>query len=102
MRTEFFSPETMPRPDLPEVYQGTITDHVLQGIASLDGTAAQDPKKTGEVIVREVLEGGKGHGEVLGWMPLGKEALGQLKARIGEYENVARRVEKVAESCDFD
>lgn len=99
MKTAFFDPKKLKMPTIPEAYKGTITDYVLQGIAGLDGTAAQDPSKTAEAIVKEVLQ--PCSDPPLLRMPLGKESLGGIMKRVEEYSKIAEQVESVAVGCDF-
>ena len=99
MKTSFFEPKKLVMPSIPEAYKGTFTDHVLQAIAKLDVTAAQDPSKTAEAIVREVLQ--PCSNPSLLRMPLGRESLGNMKARVDEYNKIAEAVAEIAPACDF-
>ena len=42
-------------PTIPDARKGTITDYVLQAMANLDSTAAENASKTAEAISKEVL-----------------------------------------------
>lgn len=99
MRTAFFDPEKLKLPALPEAYKGTIAEYAMQAIAGLHGTAAQDPKKTAEVIVQEVLK--PMSDPPLLRLSLGKESVGALRKRIEDYTKTADQVESVASTCDF-
>ena len=77
MKTAFFDPKKLKMPTIPDAYKGTITDYVLQAIAKLDSTAAQDPSKTAEAIVKEVLQ--PSFDPPLLRMPLGKESLNGIR-----------------------
>ena len=99
MRTALLDPKKSRVPAVPGPYKGTITEHVLQAITSLHSIAAQDPSKTAEVIVNEVLQ--PSADPPILRMPLGKESLGGLKKRVHEYTGIAEQVESVAITCDF-
>ena len=99
MKTAFFDPKKLKMPTIPDAYKGTITDYVLQAIAALDSTAAQDPSKTAQAIVKEVLQ--PSSDPPIRRMPLGKESLGGIRKRVEEYTKIAEQVESIAVDCDF-
>jgi short-subunit dehydrogenase len=99
MRTAFFDPKKLKMPALPEAYKGTVTEYVSHVLAELDGTAAQDPKKTAEAIVNEVLK--PSSNPPLLRLPLGKESIAGVRKRVEEGTKTANQMESIAAACDF-
>lgn len=74
-------------PTIPDAHKGTITDYVLQAITTLNSTAAQDPSKIAELMVKEVSQ--PSSDPPLSRMTLGKEPLGGIRKRVEEYSKIA-------------
>ncbi|EXJ76497.1 uncharacterized protein A1O5_01005 [Cladophialophora psammophila CBS 110553] len=99
MKTSFYDPKKMNIVAISDVYKGTVTEFVLQAITGLHDGAPQDPKKTAEAIVKEVLK--PSSDPMILRMPLGKESLGGMRKRAEEYTKIADSVEMIAAACDF-
>ncbi|KIX98622.1 uncharacterized protein Z520_05923 [Fonsecaea multimorphosa CBS 102226] len=99
MKTSFYDLKKMKMPPISDAYKGTVTEYVLQAIAGLNDGARQDPKKTAEAIVKEVLEPSSDSMTLR--MPLGKESLGGMRKRAEQYVKIADGTEEVAVACDF-
>ncbi|KIW29761.1 uncharacterized protein PV07_05550 [Cladophialophora immunda] len=99
MKTSFYDLKKMGMPPIADAYKGTVTEYVLQAIAGLHDGAPQDPKKTAEAIVKEVLE--PSSDPMISRMPLGKESSGGMRKRGQQYVEIADSMEKVAAACDF-
>ena len=99
MRTQFFDPKKLKMPTVPDAYKGTAVDYVSKVIANLGETAAQDPKKTAEAIVQEVLKP-SANPPVLR-LPLGKESIEGARKRVAELTKTADEFESIAAACDF-
>ena len=95
MRTSFMA--NIEFPTLPDAYKGTVAEYVMNAFASGEGFN-QDPERTAEVIVEEVLK--PSVDPPLLRMPLGKESLGKMKARGEEWKRVADASEEVALTAD--
>lgn len=99
MKTALLSPDKVKMPEIPEPYKGTVSEFVLTAIANLFETAEQDPKKTAEAIVKEVLE--PCADPPVSRLPLGKESLNGMKQRAEAYVKTSELTAKIAEGCDF-
>ena len=77
-----------------------MADFVLQAFAHMHGTQAQDPKRTGDAIVKEVLDPSSDPPMLR--MPTGKESLGKMKERAEGFMKTASHFEGVAAACDFE
>lgn len=87
---------------MPEAYKGTMADYVTQAFQAMHGTQAQDPDKTADAIVKEVLDPKlDGEGKTVLRMPLGQESITKLKSRAEELLKTVREREEVALTCDF-
>lgn len=99
MKIAFFNPKKLEMPTIPDAHKRTITGYVLQAIAKLDSTAAQDRSKVAELIVKEILQ--PSSDPSLFRMTMGKESLGRIRKRVYDYSKVAGQIESVTDSCDF-
>ncbi|OAP61701.1 hypothetical protein AYL99_03904 [Fonsecaea erecta] len=99
MKTGFYDPSKLKMPPLADAYRGTVTEYVLQAVAGMHDGAPQDPKKTAEAIVKEVLE--PLSDPMILRLPLGKESLEGLRKKAEQYVKIADSTEKVALACDF-
>jgi hypothetical protein len=100
MGTNFFNPNNVRVPEIPEAYRATMADFVLQALLASHGKQDLDPIKTAEAIVKEVLE--PSADPPLLRMPLGKESLGGMKSRAQTLSETATAFEKVALGADFE
>ncbi|KAJ9616962.1 hypothetical protein H2200_000682 [Cladophialophora chaetospira] len=100
MKTAFYDPKKLKMPPLADEYKGTAVEYASKMIASMDQTAPQDPKKTAEVIVREVLKPCSDPPVLR--LPLGKESLGGARKRVAELTKTADELESIAAACDFE
>jgi NAD(P)-dependent dehydrogenase (short-subunit alcohol dehydrogenase family) len=99
MKTAFYDPKKLKIPTIPDAYKGTAVDYAYQMFRSLDQTAAQDPGKTAEAIVNEVLK--PSSDPPVSKMPLGKVSIGGARKRAEEYVKTADQLESIAAACDF-
>ncbi len=96
MRTAFMS--NVEFPALPDAYKGTIVEHVMNALASMDGFD-QDPERTAKAIVQEVLK--PSADPPLLRMPLGKESVSKMKQKGEAWKMVADAREEVALTVDY-
>lgn len=99
MRTAFFDPNKLKIPAVPDEYKGTTIEFASKMFAYMNENAAQDPKKTAEAIVQEVLKP-MSDPPVLR-IPLGKESLEGVRKRREEMTKMAEQAEGTALACDF-
>ena len=99
MGTAFFDPKKLKVPAIPEGYEGTAVEYAFKMFASLAQNAAQDPKKTAEAIVKEILEPSSDPPNLR--MPLGKESVSGVRKRVEELSKMADHFESTAAACDF-
>jgi NAD(P)-dependent dehydrogenase (short-subunit alcohol dehydrogenase family) len=99
MKTAFYDPNKMKLPALHEGYKGTPVDFVLKMFGQMNAVAPQDPAKTADAIVKEVLK--PVGSPPVSKLPLGKESLGAIRKRAEGSTQVADQVESVAVTCDF-
>ena len=100
LRSDFLDPSKITIPKVPAGYEGKMVDHVLKAFANMHGTQAQDPKRTADAIVKEVLNPSSDPPTLR--MPLGTESLGKTKVRGETLLKTAERFESVAAACDFE
>jgi NAD(P)-dependent dehydrogenase (short-subunit alcohol dehydrogenase family) len=96
MRTSFVDNADVP--EIPDAYKGTIAEYVLNAMVSME-SFRQDVEKTAKAIVQEVLK--PRADPALLRMPLGKESMGTMRARIEEYKQTADAREEVALTCEL-
>jgi NAD(P)-dependent dehydrogenase (short-subunit alcohol dehydrogenase family) len=87
---------------LPEAYKGTIAEFVQQAFQNMHGTQPQDPDRTADAVIQEVLQPKvDSDGRTLLRMPLGQESLQKMKARAEEWLRTVKEREEVGLTCDF-
>jgi short-subunit dehydrogenase len=99
MKTAFFNPEKLKMPAIPEAYKGTVAEYALNMIKDMHQNAAQDPHKTAEAVVKEVLT--PAYDPPISRLPLGKESIEGVRKRVAEGTKLAEQYEKIAAACDF-
>lgn len=109
MRTSFFDSKNLTNlVPIPEAYQGTMVDYVIQALMQQQGAERLDPVRSAREIVKEVLEPTEvrdGDGKVSGKLmrlPLGTQCIGVLEDKVKSMDREASLVKARALACDFE
>lgn len=105
MRTSFLDSTNVVEAPLSEPYEGGIVEYVLGAVRGSAGQQMLDPERSAQRIVEAVAGGGDGWPEKREQylrLPLGKEVIGRIDAKVKSLQTNVKAMEKVWNSVDFD
>ena len=105
MRTNFLDDSNTAVAPVSQPYKDTAAEYVVKMLRGSQGKQAQDPECTAHRIVESINGEGEGWPEDRGKylrLPLGKECLGRVEARIKMLQENLDVVRMVASTVDFD
>jgi NAD(P)-dependent dehydrogenase (short-subunit alcohol dehydrogenase family) len=105
MRTDFLDPNNMREAALSEAYKGTAAEYVLNMLHSSHGKQMEDPVRSAQRIVEAITGAGEGWPDDRASflrLPLSKECVGRVEAKIEMYRANLDGMRNVASSVDFD
>ncbi|KAK5128689.1 hypothetical protein LTR85_000022 [Meristemomyces frigidus] len=107
MRTSFLQPEKVAEnlPPISAPYKGTMVQHVLDAVLAQHGTQMLDPERSAKRIVEAVAGGGEGwpeNRETYLRLPLGKECVGRIDAKVRMLQDNVKAMEGIWSTVDFE
>ena len=105
MRTSFLGNTNIATAQVSEPYQGGVVQHVISAVAQTAGKQMLDPDRSAQRIVEAVAGGGEGwpeNREQYLRLPLGKECIGRINAKVESLQTNVKALEQVWNSVDFD
>lgn len=105
MRTNFLDQNNVTELPRSAPYKDGIVDHVLHAVMGTAGQQMLDPDRTAKRIVEAIDGSGEGWPDNRGQylrLPVGKEVIGRVNAKIESLKTNVDAMEKIWNSVDFD